>query len=80
MLHRINESNGSLGLANALSKLAKSSRSSQTVALLFGIVLFFDDYASALVVGGTMGPVIDRCFVSREKLAFIGKSLSLCVC
>lgn len=70
-IEMINESRGSVGLANALSVLAKSPRSSQTVALLFGCALFFDDYASALIVGGTMGPVIDRCFVSREKLAFI---------
>ncbi|KAH9259323.1 hypothetical protein BASA81_002366 [Batrachochytrium salamandrivorans] len=70
-IEMINESRGSVGLANALSVLAKSPRSSQTVALLFGCVLFFDDYASALIVGGTMGPVTDRCLVSREKLAFI---------
>jgi len=34
-------------------------------------VIFFDDYANTLLVGGAMRPVTDRLRISREKLAFL---------
>jgi Na+/H+ antiporter NhaC len=38
---------------------------------IMGLLIFFDDYASALIVGNSMRPITDRQKVSREKLAFI---------
>src|SRR5690606_12318865 len=41
-----------------------------------GLSIFFDDYASTLIVGNTMRPVTDRLRVSREKLAYVVDSTS----
>src|SRR5690606_4758146 len=41
-----------------------------------GLAIFFDDYASTLIVGNTMRPVTDRLRVSREKLAYVVDSTS----
>ena len=35
------------------------------------MVVFFDDYANCLIVGGSMRSVSDRLKISREKLAYI---------
>jgi len=36
-----------------------------------GIVIFFDDYANALIVGPIMRPLMDKFKISRAKFAFI---------
>jgi len=51
--------------------LAKNEKTAQFAAWLLGIVVFFDDYANAVVVGPTMRPLFDKYNISREKLAFI---------
>ncbi|MCH7873364.1 MAG: Na+/H+ antiporter NhaC family protein, partial [Planctomycetes bacterium] len=38
---------------------------------LAGCVVFFDDYANAMIVGPSMRPVTDRLKISRAKLAYI---------
>ncbi|MGQ9573990.1 MAG: Na+/H+ antiporter NhaC family protein [Thermoguttaceae bacterium] len=58
-------------LANWLARYARSRRSTQLVAALLGIAVFFDDYSNTMIVGPTMRPVSDRHRISREKLAFI---------
>ena len=35
------------------------------------MLVFFDDYANTLIVGGTMRPITDRLRISREKLAYL---------
>jgi len=65
------KSGGFRGFANALSQVAKTSRSGQAAAFIGGFIIFFDDYANCLVNGGTMTPILDAMGVSREKLAFI---------
>ncbi len=62
---------GMHAVASALSKRARSARSAQAFSWLAGLLVFFDDYANALIVGPVMRPITDKMRVSREKLAFI---------
>jgi Na+/H+ antiporter NhaC len=64
--------NGGLrGVMNSISRFANSARSTQVVTYLMGLLVFFDDYANTILVGGTMRPLADRFKISREKLAYI---------
>ena len=67
----VSKMGGAKAIADALSRCAKSPRSSQFATWLMGLFIFFDDYANSLTVGPIMRPVTDRMKVSREKLAFI---------
>lgn len=69
-------SGGTQGLVELLARLARGPRSAQLATWLLGLVVFFDDYANALLVGNAMRPLTDRLRVSREKLAFIVDSTS----
>lgn len=71
MIGIISRSGGALGLIKLLSRLAKSSTSSQFATWLMGLLVFFDDYSNSLFVGSAMRPLCDKYRVSREKLAFI---------
>ena len=62
---------GAKAVAEALAKRAKSARSTQLVTWFLGLLVFFDDYANALIIGPMMRPVADKMRISREKLAFI---------
>jgi len=59
------------GLVDLVRKFARTARSSQLVTWIMGHLIFFDDYANAIIVGSTMRPLTDRLKVSREKLAYI---------
>lgn len=67
----ISKSGGTTGIANSLSKLAKTRKSGMISTWLSGLIIFFDDYANALVVGNLMRPITDKLKISREKLSFI---------
>lgn len=67
----ISRNGGMTGIVNKLAPLAKGPASTQFVAWLLGIAIFFDDYANTLIVGNTIRPITDRFKVSREKLAYI---------
>ena len=67
----VSKMGGAKAIADALSRCAKSPRSSQFATWLMGLFIFFDDYANSLTVGPIMRPVTDKMKVSREKLAFI---------
>lgn len=67
----ISRSGGTTGIANSLSKFAKTRKSGMISTWLSGLIIFFDDYANALVVGNLMRPITDKLKISREKLAFI---------
>ncbi|KAI9004317.1 Na+/H+ antiporter family protein [Hyaloraphidium curvatum] len=72
----VQKSGGAAGLAQAITKGAKSRWSAQWLAYALGWVIFFDDYASCLIVGSQSRPITDSHFVSREKLAFITHTTS----
>lgn len=67
----ISRSGGTTGIANSLSKFARTRRSGMIATWLSGLIIFFDDYANALVVGNLMRPITDKLKISREKLSFI---------
>ncbi|MFO7447397.1 MAG: Na+/H+ antiporter NhaC family protein [Ignavibacteriaceae bacterium] len=72
----ISKSGGTKGIANLITRLAISRRSTMISSWLSGVVIFFDDYANALIVGNLMRPITDKMRISREKLAFIVDSTS----
>ncbi|MGG7179095.1 Na+/H+ antiporter NhaC family protein [Clostridium paraputrificum] len=71
VINLVSKMGGARAVAEALAKRAKTPRSAQVVTWLLGILVFFDDYANALIVGPIMKPVADKMKVSRERLAFI---------
>ena len=71
MVAIISRNGGMAGVVAALSKYAKSPRSTQFITWLLGVAIFFDDYANTLIVGNTMRSVTDKFKISREKLAYI---------
>lgn len=62
---------GTQAVAEKLSKMAGSIRSTQFITWILGLFVFFDDYANSLIVGPIMRPVSDTKRISREKLSFI---------
>ena len=71
MVAIISKNGGMAGVVQALSKYAKTRKSSQFITWVLGVAIFFDDYANTLIVGNTMRSVTDKMKVSREKLAYI---------
>lgn len=67
----ISRNGGMAGVVKKLAPLAKGPKSTQFVAWLLGIAIFFDDYANTLIVGNTIRPLTDKYKISREKLAYI---------
>ena len=65
------KSGGLLGFTKELSRYATGPRSGQFSAFCSGLFIFFDDYASVLLVGESFMPFLDLLHVSRQKLAFI---------
>ena len=62
---------GMKGFVELISPLAKTRRGGQLTTWAMGWVIFFDDYASSILLGNTLRPVCDRLKISREKLAYI---------
>ncbi|QDU94234.1 Na+/H+ antiporter NhaC family protein [Lignipirellula cremea] len=59
------------GLVDQVSVLARGRRSGQFIAWVLGLLVFFDDYANTILLGGTLRPLCDRLKISREKLAYL---------
>ena len=62
---------GAKAIAEALARKAKTAKSTQLITWFAGLLVFFDDYANALIIGPMMRPVADKMKISRERLAFI---------
>jgi Na+/H+ antiporter NhaC len=71
MVGVISKSGGTLGIAEKLTRIARTPRGGQVATWMLGFVIFFDDYANSLIVGNTMRPITDRLKISREKLAYL---------
>ncbi len=71
MIGVMSRSGGSAGLAILFTRRATTRTRGQLATWAMGLVLFFDDYANALLVGSSMRPITDRLRISREKLAFL---------
>lgn len=72
------------GAAYAFGKWAsskiKTSRGSQLMTFIFGLIISIDDYFNSLTVGTVMRPLSDSTRVSRAKLAYILDSTAAPVC
>lgn len=64
-------SGGTAGLVALVTGATRSRRRTGLAAWVSGLVVFFDDYANAMIIGPTMRPVFDRMKISRAKLAYI---------
>jgi Na+/H+ antiporter NhaC len=71
MVAVIARAGGGAGLAALVTGRATTRRRGQVATWLLGLVVFFDDYANALLVGTSVRPITDRLRISREKLAFL---------
>ncbi|MCH5375007.1 MAG: hypothetical protein JJ992_13605 [Planctomycetes bacterium] len=71
MVGVVHRAGGMQGVVNVLAPLARSRRSGQLTTWFLGLVIFFDDYANTLLLGGTLRPLTDRLGISREKLAYL---------
>lgn len=67
----IHAAGGMQGLVKLMTPLARGPRSAQLTGWLLGLVVFFDDYANTLLLGGALRSVFDRLKLSREKLAYL---------
>lgn len=64
-------SGGTQAMVDKLKKWARTTRMTQLVTMLMGIVVFFDDYANCVIVGTSARPLTDAQRISREKLSFL---------
>ncbi len=71
MVGMLEAGGGMTCLAHRLATKVRSRRGAQTLITALGLGIFFDDYANALLVGGTMRSTADRFGISRAKLAYI---------
>ncbi|MCF6466467.1 Na+/H+ antiporter NhaC family protein [Clostridium sp. Cult2] len=71
MIGVVNKMGGTMAVAEALGRRIKNPKSAQIYTYLLGILIFFDDYANALIVGPTMRPLTDKNRISKEKLSYI---------
>lgn len=76
----LQKTGGARAIAHAISRKVKTDKGAQGSTMLFGIIIFFEDYFNALTVGSVMRSVTDKMRVSREKLAYIVDSTSAPMC
>ncbi len=62
---------GTAAIVNWVARWASNRRRGQVATWLAGLLVFFDDYANAMIVGPSMQPVCDRLRISRAKLAYL---------
>ncbi|MAB91040.1 MAG: sodium:proton antiporter [Planctomycetes bacterium] len=72
----ISRMGGVRAIVESLARKGSTRMGAQLITWVSGTLIFFDDYANALLVGNTMRPVTDSYRVSREKLAYLVDSTS----
>jgi Na+/H+ antiporter NhaC len=72
----VESSGGGAAFARAATRWVASRARAQIGAWLGGIMIFFSDLGTPLIVGPVFQPLTDRLRVSRQKLAFILDSTS----
>lgn len=65
------KSGGALAFAGKASKIIKSRAKVQLAAWIGGIIIFFSDLGTPLIIGPIFEPLFDKLKVSKEKLAYI---------
>lgn len=80
MIGIFHKSGAALSLGDKLSGFANSSYKAQWMVFVLGLLIFFDDYSNALIIGTSMKLVIERLNISYEKFAFLVDSTSAPLC
>ncbi|MFQ5807106.1 MAG: Na+/H+ antiporter NhaC family protein [Phycisphaerae bacterium] len=62
---------GTRAAVERISRWASTRARAQLATWFAGLIVFFDDYANAMIVGPAMRPMTDRLRISRAKLAYI---------
>ena len=62
---------GTAAVVAVVARWASTRARGQLATWFAGLVVFFDDYANAMIVGPSMRPVCERLRISRAKLAYI---------
>ncbi|MBE6804206.1 MAG: Na+/H+ antiporter NhaC family protein [Ruminococcaceae bacterium] len=80
MVSMMNKAGGSAAFGRWAKKHIKSRVGAQLATVLFGCMIFIDDYFNCLTVGSVMRPVTDSHKVSRAKLAYLIDATAAPVC
>ena len=80
MVSMMNKAGGSAAFGRWASKNIKSRVGAQLASVLFGCMIFIDDYFNCLTVGSVMRPVTDKQKVSRAKLAYLIDATAAPIC
>lgn len=70
------KSGGGLAFAEKVNNWVKSKCKAQVSAWCGGVIIFFSDLGTPLIVGPIFRPLYDKMKISRQKLAFILDSTS----
>lgn len=62
---------GTRAAVERVARWASNRERGQLATWFAGMIVFFDDYANAMIVGPSMRPMTDRLRISRAKLAYI---------
>lgn len=71
MISLMTDSGGTGAAIDRLAGFARTRRKGMVLTWLMGLLVFFDDYANTMLIGGAMRPLSDRLRISRAKLAFL---------
>ncbi|GAA0746333.1 Na+/H+ antiporter NhaC family protein [Clostridium oceanicum] len=74
------KSGGAIAFAEKTSKFINTRVKAQIAAWLGGLLIFFSDLGTPLIIGPIFEPIFDKLKISREKLAFIIDSTASPVC
>ena len=80
MVCLMNKAGGSAAFGQWASEHIKSRVGAQLATIVFGVLIFIDDYFNCLTVGSVMRPVTDKQNVSRAKLAYLIDATAAPVC
>ena len=80
MVSMMNKAGGSAAFGRWAKTHIKSRVGAQLATVLFGCLIFIDDYFNCLTVGSVMRPVTDSHKVSRAKLAYLIDATAAPVC
>ncbi|MFV0288791.1 MAG: Na+/H+ antiporter NhaC family protein [Mycoplasmatales bacterium] len=67
----IEYSNGAFSFAQKISLILNTKIKAQLLAYFFGILIFFSDLGTPLIVGPVFSPIFDKMKIARVKLAYI---------
>lgn len=62
---------GTRAVVHGVASWASNRKRGQIATWFAGLLVFFDDYANAMIVGPSMQPIADRLKISRAKLAYL---------